>query len=329
MRAVEVHRPGPTGQLRVVEVPDPRPASGEVVIEVVAAGVNRADTGQRRGRYDPPPGASSFPGLECSGVISELGAGVDGWHVGDRVCALLAGGGYAEKVAAPAGQVLPAPTSVSLVDAAALPEAAATVWSNLFDLAGLTAGETVLIHGGSSGIGTMSVQLAVAAGARVAVTAGSAAKLEACRSLGASILVDYREEDFVSRLREATDGAGVDVVLDIVGGSYLQRNIDVLGMDGRLVIVGIQSGADAALDIRSVLSRRARVTGSLLRSRSVEEKTSIMARVAAEVMPLVEGGAVVPVVHTRMPLSAANEAHALLESSKHIGKILLTMAPET
>lgn len=329
MRAVEVHQPGPAGELRVIEAQDPKPAPGEVVIDVIAAGVNRADTGQRRGRYDPPPGASPFPGLECSGVISEVGAGVDDWRVGERVCALLAGGGYAERVAVPVGQVLRAPTSVSLVDAAALPEAAATVWSNLFDLAGLTAGETVLIHGGSSGIGTMAVQLAVAAGARVAVTAGSAAKLEACRSLGASILINYREQDFVSRLRDETHGAGVEVVLDVVGGSYLQRNIDVLGMDGRLIVIGIQSGADAELDLRSVLARRARVTGSLLRSRSVQEKAAIMQRVASEVMPLVESGAVVPVVHTRMPLSAASEAHLLLESSEHIGKVLLTMGRET
>ena len=324
MRAVEVHDPGPDGTLRVIETPEPAPAPGEVVIEVVAAGVNRADTGQRLGRYGPPPGASPFPGLECSGVIAELGAGVSGWAVGDRVCALLAGGGYAEKVAVPQGQVLRAPSSVSLVDAAALPETAATVWSNLFGLGALTAGETVLIHGGSSGIGTMAIQLATVAGARVAVTAGSAAKLEACRALGASILVDYREEDFVDRVREETGGAGVDVVLDIIGAGYLQRNVDVLAIDGRLVIVGIQSGVDGELDLRSVLGKRAHVTGSLLRSRSVEEKSTLIQQVAAEVMPLVESGAVVPVVHARMPLSAASEAHALLESSEHTGKVLLT-----
>jgi putative PIG3 family NAD(P)H quinone oxidoreductase len=321
---MEVDNPGPAGVLRLVDVADPRPSADEVVVDVVAAGVNRADTSQRKGTYNPPPGASPYPGLECSGVISQLGAEVQGWSVGDRVCALLAGGGYAEKVAVPTGQLVRAPSALSLVDAAALPESAATVWSNLFGLAGLRAGETVLLHGGSSGIGTMAIQLATALGATVAVTAGSAEKLTACEKLGASVLINYRAEDFVERVRAETGGVGVDVVLDIVGARYLQRNIDALAPDGRLVVVGIQSGADASFDLRSMLRKRVRVVGSMLRARPIDEKATIIREVVEHVVPLVESGAVAPVVHCAMPLADANEAHALIESSRHIGKVVLT-----
>jgi putative PIG3 family NAD(P)H quinone oxidoreductase len=257
-------------------------------------------------------------------VISQLGAEVQGWSVGDHVCALLAGGGYAEKVAVPTGQLVRAPSALSLVDAAALPESAATVWSNLFGLAGLRAGETVLLHGGSSGIGTMAIQLATALGANVAVTAGSAEKLTACEKLGASVLINYRVEDFVERIRVKTGGVGVEVVLDIVGARYLQRNIDALAPDGRLVVVGIQSGADASFDLRSMLRKRVRVVGSMLRARPIDEKATIIREVVEHVVPLVESGAVAPVVHCAMPLADANEAHALIESSRHIGKVVLT-----
>jgi putative PIG3 family NAD(P)H quinone oxidoreductase len=324
MRAVAIDPAPEGGELRMIETPDPVPAEGELVIDVVAAGVNRADTSQRKGRYDPPPGSSPFPGLECAGVVAEVGARVEGWHVGDQVCALLAGGGYAEKVAVPAGQVMRVPVGVDLVAAGALPEAAATVWSNLFTLGRLSAGETVLVHGGSSGIGTMAIQLASALGAKVAVTAGSKAKLDACKSLGADILIDYRSEEFVERVHQETDGRGVDVVLDIVGGPYVQRNIDALAMDGRLVIIGIQNGYQADFDLRSLLRKRVRLMGSMLRSRPVEEKGAIIADVVRSVVPLIEDGSVRPVVEATFPLSEAARAHEIIESSQHIGKIVLT-----
>jgi len=303
--------------------PDPEPAAGELVIEVAAAGVNRADTSQVAGRYAPPAGASPLPGLEVSGTVLALGSGVTGWAIGDRVCALLAGGGYAERVAVPAGQVLRAPSSISLVDAAGLPETLATVWVNLTALAGLSAGETLLVHGGSSGIGTTAIQLGRLLGARVLVTAGSPEKLAACAELGAEGLIDHRTEDFVTRVREETDGRGADVILDLIGADYLSRNLEALAMDGRLVVIGIQSGTEATLDLRAVLSRRARITGSLLRARPPSEKAEIIAAVAEQVMPAVESGRVRPVIHTRLPLSKAARAHELITSSRHIGKILL------
>ncbi|AWB93232.1 NAD(P)H-quinone oxidoreductase [Aeromicrobium chenweiae] len=312
------------GQLELIRVPDPRAEDGEVVIEIVAAGVNRADTSQRRGRYDPPAGSSPLPGLECSGRIVEIGRGVTRWQVGDEVCALLAGGGYAEKVAVPAGQVFEVPRGVGLVEAAAVPEAAATVWSNLITLGGLSAGETVLVHGGSSGIGTMAIQVARLVGAEVIATAGSPAKLEACASLGARAVIDHRREDFVQRVLSETDGRGVDVVLDIVGADYLQRNVDALAVEGRLVVVGIQSGFDASVDLRSVLRKRVRLTGSMLRSRPVVEKAAIIDQVVEHVVPALETGAIKPVIETTFPLDDAAAAHRLIESSQHIGKILLT-----
>ncbi len=307
----------------VREVPDPRPGPGEVVVEVAAAGVNRADVVQRLGRYPSPPGAPENPGLEVSGRVAELGEGVGGWRVGEEVCALLGGGGYAERVAVPAGQLLPVPAGVDLVDAAALPEVAATVWSNVFTLAGLRPGELLLVHGGSSGIGTMAVQLARAVGARVAVTAGSAAKLERCAQLGAQLGVNYREDDFVEAVRRF-EPAGADVVLDVVGGPYLARNVDVLATGGRLVVIGTQGGTRAELDLGRLLAKRASVHATTLRSRPAAQKAAIVADVRDHVWPLVADGAVRPVVHERFALEDAARAHEVMEGSSHVGKLLLT-----
>lgn len=319
MRAVAIRG----GELEVVDVDDPRPVAGEVVIDVAAAGVNRADTSQRRGRYDPPPGSSPYPGLECAGTISEVCDDTAPWRVGDVVCALLAGGGYAEKVAVPAGQVFRAPTALSLEHAAAVPEAAATVWSNLMDIGGLREGETVLVHGGASGIGTTAIQLARLVGAEVLVTAGSTAKLAACEALGASTMINYRREDFVQRTLDATGGRGVDVVLDIIGADYLQRNIDALAVEGRLAMIGIQGGVEASLDLRTVLRKRVTITGSMLRSRPIAEKSHIVRQVVQHVVPAIEAGTVKPVVEAILPLEEAARAHTLIESSQHIGKIIL------
>ncbi|HRW18802.1 MAG TPA: NAD(P)H-quinone oxidoreductase [Dermatophilaceae bacterium] len=324
MRAVTVPEPGGPDALVLAEVPDPEARPGEVVIDVVAAGVNRADLLQRQGHYPPPPGAPAYLGLECSGRIRTLGEGVTGWQVGDAVCALLSGGGYAAQVAVPAGQLLPVPHGVSLVDAAALPEVACTVWSNVFMTAALQPRQTLLVHGGSSGIGTMAIQLARAVGARVAVTAGSADKLEVCRSLGAEILVNYRDEDFVAVVREATDGHGVDVVLDNMGAKYLRRNVDVLAAYGRLVVIGLQGGTVGELDLGQLLRKRAAVIATSLRARPDAEKAAIVAAVREHVWPLVEAGTVRPVVHDRLPLEQAAQAHRVLEESRHVGKVLLT-----
>jgi putative PIG3 family NAD(P)H quinone oxidoreductase len=326
MRAVTFSEPGGPEVLAWGEVPDPVCGPGEVLVDVTATAVNRADLMQRQGFYPPPPGASEILGLECSGVISEVGAEVAGWADGDEVCALLAGGGYAERVAVPAGQLLPRPAGVELATAAALPEVTCTVWANVFMLAGLRAGEVFLVHGGSSGIGTMAVQLAVRAGARVATTAGSAEKLAFCRELGAEILVNYRDEDFVERVREATDGRGADVVLDNMGAKYLARNVDVLADGGRLVVIGMQGGRKAELDLGKLLAKRGSVHATALRSRPATgrgSKAEIVAAVRHEVWPDVERGVVRPVVDRRLPMSRAAEAHALLESSGHIGKVLL------
>ncbi|WP_432502180.1 NAD(P)H-quinone oxidoreductase [Kineococcus arenarius] len=323
MRAVTVSEPGGPEVLVVREVPDPRPGPGEVVVEVVAAGVNRADVMQRLGRYPSPPGSPEHPGLEVSGRVAELGEGVSGWRVGEEVCALLGGGGYAERVAVPAGQLLPVPAGVDLVDAAALPEVAATVWSNVFTLAGLRPGELLLVHGGSSGIGTMAVQLARAVGARVAVTAGSAAKLERCAQLGAQLGVNYREDDFVEAVRRF-EPAGADVVLDVVGGPYLARNVDVLATGGRLVVIGTQGGTRAELDLGRLLAKRASVHATTLRARPAAEKAAIVAGVRDHVWPLVADGAVRPVVHERFALEDAARAHEVMEGSSHVGKLLLT-----
>ena len=325
MRAIVVDVPGGPEALVEADVADPVAGPGEVVLEVVAAGVNRADLLQRQGQYPPPPGAPDWPGLECSGRIAVLGEGVTDWSVGDEVCALLSGGGYAEQVAVPAGQLLPVPHGVGLVEAAALPEVACTVWSNVFMLAGLRPGETLLVHGGSGGIGTMAIQLARRIGARVAVTAGSAAKLEACAALGAEILVNYREQDFVAEVREATGGAGADVVLDNMGAAYLGRNVDVLATNGRLVVIGMQGGTRAELNLGQLLAKRAAVLATTLRARPLEEKAAIVASVVEHVWPLVADGIVRPVVDTTFPLTRAADAHRRMESSDHVGKVLLVV----
>ena len=323
MRVIEITEPGEPEVLAVGDRPVPAVGTGEVLVRVAAAGVNRADTMQRRGNYPPPPGASDVLGLEVSGTVAAVGDAVSGWAVGDPVCALLAGGGYAEYCAAPAPQCLPAPAGVDLVDAAALPEVAMTVWTNVFDRAALRPGETLLVHGGSSGIGTMAIQLATAFGSRVFVTAGSAEKCAACTALGAEAAVNYREADFVEAVRDAAGGLGVDVILDMVGQQYLQRNLELLKPEGRLVIIALMSGAAGEMNLATLMTRRLTVTGSTLRARSVEQKGAVAAAVRERVWPLVETGRVRPVVHRRFPLSRAGEAHRLMESSTHIGKLLL------
>jgi putative PIG3 family NAD(P)H quinone oxidoreductase len=319
MRAITITEPGGPDVLTWSEVPDPVPAEGEVLVRVTASAVNRADLLQRQGFYNPPPGASPYPGLECSGRIVALGSGVGGWGVGDEVCALLSGGGYAELVAVPVGQLLPLPAGVDLVRAAALPEVTCTVWSNVFQAVHLRPGETLLLHGGSSGIGTMAIQLGKAVGAKVAVTAGSAEKLEACRALGADVLINYREQDFVEALGE--DGA--DVILDVVGAKYLDRNIDALAVNGRLVVIGMQGGVTADLNLGKLMAKRGAVVATSLRARPLDEKAAIVAAVREHVWPLLADGRVKPVVDRVIPMSEAAEAHRLMESSTHIGKILL------
>jgi putative PIG3 family NAD(P)H quinone oxidoreductase len=326
MRAVTMTEPGGPEVLTWAEVPDPVCGAGEVIVDVAATAVNRADLLQRQGFYPPPKGASDIIGLECSGVISEVGEDVVGWSVGDEVCALLAGGGYAERVAVPAGQLLPRPSGVELATAAALPEVTCTVWSNVFLLAALERGETFLVHGGSSGIGTMAIQLAARAGARVLTTAGTPAKLDVCRELGAGTCINYREEDFLERVREATGGRGVDVVLDNMGARYLARNVDALAVGGRLVIIGMQGGTRAELDIATLLGKRASVHATALRSRPATGrggKADIVAAVRHDVWPDVERGVVRPIVDRRLPMSRASEAHAVVEAGGHIGKVLL------
>jgi putative PIG3 family NAD(P)H quinone oxidoreductase len=324
MRAITIPQPGGPEALVLDEVPAPEPAADEVLIDVAAAGVNRADIMQRLGHYPPPPGASEYPGLEVSGRIIAVGDDVQQWQPGDEVCALIDGGGYAERVVAPAGQVLPVPDGVSLVDAAGLPEVAATVWSNVFLVANIQPGQVLLVHGGSSGIGTMAIQLAKAVGARVAVTAGSREKLDVCASLGADFLVNYREEDFVERLRELTGGHGADVILDNMGAKYLARNVDLLATGGRLVTIGLMGGRKAELDLGKLLAKRGAVIATSLRSRPPMEKAAIVAAVREHVWPLIESGQVRPVIHSRHPLEHAAEAHREMEASGHIGKILLT-----
>ncbi len=327
MKAVTIPTPGDADSLVLADVPDPLAQPGEAIVEVAAAGVNRADLMQRMGFYPPPPGASPYPGLEVSGRIVELGADTQdaGFEVGDEVCALLSGGGYAEKVAVPVGQLLPVPRGVSLVDAAGLVEVAATVWSNVFMTAHLQPGQVLLVHGGSSGIGTMAIQLGREFGARVAVTAGSAAKLDACRELGAQILIDYKTQDFVQVLREETDGYGADVILDVVGAKYLQRNVDALAANGRVVVIGLQGGRTGELDLGVLLAKRGAVIATSLRARLAREKATIVKAVREHVWPLVEQGRVRPIVQERLPLNRAADAHRILEASDHIGKVLLTI----
>ncbi|WP_030487792.1 NAD(P)H-quinone oxidoreductase [Micromonospora chokoriensis] len=325
MRAITIPQPGGPDALVWAEVPDPEPGPDEVIVDVRAAGVNRADLLQRQGHYPPPPGASAYPGLECSGVITVVGAEVAGWAVGQQVCALLSGGGYAERVAVPAGQLLPVP-ACDPVDAAALPEVACTVWSNLVQVARLGAGDTLLVHGGGSGIGTFAVQLGAALGVTVLTTAREA-KHARLRELGASHVIDYREQDFVEEVQRVTDGRGVDVVLDIMGGSYLGRNVSALATGGRLVVIGLQGGRKAELDLGALLTKRASVTATSLRSRPLAEKAEIVQGVRDEVWPLIEAGRIRPIVDRRLPMTEAAEAHRLVESNDHFGKVLLTLPP--
>ena len=323
MRAVVISEPGGPDVLKLAEVPDPVPAPGEVLVDVTGAGVNRADLMQRQGLYPAPPGAPPYPGLECSGRIAGLGPGTDGWQVGDEVCALLGGGGYAEKVAVPAGQLLPLPAGVTLTDAAGLPEVACTVHSNVFARAALAPGETLLVHGGASGIGTMAIQLAHAHGARVVCTAGSPAKLDRCRELGADLAIDYTSEDFVEAVSDFTGGHGADVILDIMGAVYLAQNVAALATGGRLVVIGLQGGARGELDLSVLLRKRASVQATALRSRPAAQKAAIVAAVREQVWPLISAGRVAPVIDRVLPLADAPEAHRLMETGAHVGKILL------
>ena len=323
MYAITIPEPGGPEALVWAEVEDPTAGPGEVLIDVTASGINRADLLQRAGFYPPPPGAPPYPGLECSGRIAAIGDGVDTWRPGDEVCALLSGGGYAQRVAVAAGQCLPIPAGVPLVEAAALPEAACTVWSNVFDLGRLRGGETILVHGGGSGVGTFAIQMAAAWGARVLTTA-RAAKHQALRDLGADVTIDYTGEDFVHAAREATGGRGVDVILDIMGASYLERNVNALATGGRLLIVGLQGGTRADINLGALMTKRASVISTALRSRPINEKAAIVADVREHVWPLIEAGKVRPVVHTVLPMAEAGEAHRLVESSEHLGKVLLT-----
>ena len=324
MRAVITSGAGGPEVLSVTDFPDPEPSAGEVRVAVAATAVNRADLLQRQGFYPPPAGASEVIGLECSGTIAEIGPGVEGWAVGDEVCALLAGGGYASQVVVPAGQLMPVPTGVDLVTAAALPEVACTVWSNVFMVAGLQASETILIHGGAGGIGTFAIQLGSALGARVLTTGGTVEKLALCAELGADVTINYRDQDFVSVVREVTDGGGVDVILDNMGAKYLGRNVEALAVEGRLVIIGMQGGTKGELDIAALLRKRGAVIATSLRSRPVAEKAAICASVVEHVWPLVADGQVRPIVHRAMPLTEVRAAHELMESGDHSGKILLT-----
>jgi putative PIG3 family NAD(P)H quinone oxidoreductase len=326
MRAVVADGAGGPEVLTVEERPDPEPGPGEVVLDVAAAGLNRADLLQRQGFYPPPSGASDILGMECSGTVSAVGADVTGWGVGDVGCALLSAGAYATKVALPAGQLMPVPDGVDLVTAAALPEVACTVWSNVFMIAGLRPDETLLVHGGAGGIGTFAIQLATAFGARVFTTAGTPEKRRLVRELGAEIAIDYREEDFVEVVKQATDGAGADVILDNMGASYLARNVTALATEGRLVIIGMQGGTKAELDINALLRKRGAIVGTTLRARPAAEKAAICAAVVEHVWPVVADGSVRAVVDTTLPLERAAEAHALMESGEHSGKILLTTA---
>jgi putative PIG3 family NAD(P)H quinone oxidoreductase len=323
MRAITLPEPGGPEALVLADVPEPEPGPDEVLVDVVAAGVNRADTLQRQGHYDPPPGAPPYLGMEVAGRISALGANVVDWSVGDEVCALVAGGGYAEKVPVPVGQLMPVPAGVGLVEAAALPEVTSTVWANVFMAAGLRPGEVLLIHGGSSGIGTIAIQLARELGARVAVTAGTPDKLEACRALGADILVNYKEQDFIEVVRAETDGHGADVVLDNMGAKYLARNLDLLANNGRLVVIGLQGGTRAEIDLGLMLRKRVAVFAASLRGRPLDEKAAIIRSTVEHVWPLLASGAIRPVIYASYPLADAAEAHRVMEASTHIGKLLL------
>ncbi|KAI7758049.1 hypothetical protein M8C21_007413 [Ambrosia artemisiifolia] len=323
MKAVVITTPGGPEVLKLQEVEDPQVKDDDVLIKVEATALNRADTLQRQGKYPPPKGESEYPGLECSGTILSVGKNVSRWKVGDQVCALISGGGYAEKVAVPAGQVLPIPPGVSLKDAASFPEVACTVWSTVFMTSKLSSGETFLIHGGSSGIGTFAIQMAKYLGVKVFVTAGSEEKLKVCKDLGADVGINYKTEDFVARIKEETGGKGVDVILDNVGGPYFQKNLESLGIDGRLFIIGFMGGVKAEANISLLLAKRLTVQAAGLRTRSIENKAEIVSDVEKNVWPAIAQGKVKPVVYKYFPLSEAGEAHKLMETSSHIGKILL------
>lgn len=323
MHAIKLREPGGPDNLEWAEVADPQPGPGEVLLDVAASAVNRADLLQRQGNYPPPPGASDILGLECSGTIAQLGEGVEGWQVGDEVCALLAGGGYAERVAVPAGQLLPVPGEVDLITAAGLPEVACTVWSNVVMHARLTEGEVLLVHGGAGGIGTHAIQVGKALGATVAVTAGSADRLDRCRQLGADLAINYREQDFVEVLQEETGGA--DVILDNMGAKYLDRNVSALKTGGRLAIIGMQGGVVGELNIGKLMSKRASVAATTLRARPVDDKARIVADVRDRLWPLVAEGAVQPIIGQVVPMSDAAAAHRALEEGGVFGKVLLSV----
>jgi putative PIG3 family NAD(P)H quinone oxidoreductase len=323
VRAVVITSPGGPEVLSLEEVPDPVPGEGEVLVEVTAAGVNPADVMQRQGFYPPPPGASAYPGLECSGRITKLGPGVPGWREGDSVCALMAGGGYAELVSVPAGQLLPIPAGVSLADAAALPEVACTVNASVFGQAVLAPGEVLLVHGGAGGLGTMAIQLAKARGAIVACTASTPEKLARCRELGADLAISYRDDDFVSAVKDFTSGHGADVILDIIGAPYLERNVDALATGGRLLQISTRGGGSAEVNLGVLMLKRITIFASTLRARPVAEKSVVVANVLDQVWPLVSAGQVMPVIERTLPLAEAAQAHRLLDDGSHVGKILL------
>lgn len=328
MTAVEITAPGGPEVLKPTRRPVPQPGSGEVLIEVHAAGVNRPDVLQRTGRYDPPPGTTDLPGLEIAGRVVAIGPGVADRQVGDAICALVAGGGYAEYCVAPSGQCLPLPDGLSMVEGATIPETFFTVWTNVFDRGRLRAGESFLVHGGSSGIGTTAIQLAKAFSARVFATAGSAEKCRACEDLGAERAINYREEDFVEVIRAVTEGKGVDLVLDMVGGDYIARSIDLLKVEGRHVSIAFLQGPKVTLNLFPVMAKRLTLTGSTLRARPVADKAAIAAQVFEKVWPLLANGTVKPVIFKEFPLAEASEAHALMESNRHIGKIALAVRNE-
>lgn len=325
MTAIAISAPGGPEMLHLTQRPLPVPGAGEVLIRVAAAGVNRPDVLQRQGHYPPPPGASDLPGLEVAGTIAALGTGVEGWTVGATVCALLTGGGYAGYCAVPAVQCLPLPEGLSLSEAAALPETFFTVWTNVFERARLRAGETLLVHGGTSGIGTTAIQLAHAFGARVFATAGSEAKCQACLALGAAYAIDHTREDFVSLVKEQTGGKGVDVILDMVGGDYIARNIEALAVEGRHVSIAFLKGPKVTLNLFPVMLKRLTLTGSTLRARPPADKGAIATALQAQVWPLLASGRIKPVIHATFPLAEAAAAHSLMESNQHIGKIVLTL----
>ena len=324
MRAISISRPGGPEVLTPVDRPRPEPAAGEVLIRVAAAGVNRPDVLQRLGLYPPPPGVSEIPGLEVAGTVEAVGGEAGSWAPGDAVCALLSGGGYAEYAVAPAGQCLPIPAGLGPVEAAALPETVFTVWTNVFDRAHLKPEETILVHGGAGGIGTIAIQLARAHGAHVYATAGSSEKCAACERLGAERGINYRHEDFVDIVKKRTHERGVDVILDMVGGDYVARNLEALAPEGRLVQISFLHGSAVDLDLRPVIQKRLTLTGSTLRPRTPQQKAAIACAVRAHVWPLVEAGTVKPVIHATLPLSEAVEAHRMMEADLHIGKIVLT-----